>query len=236
MTTDALPTVFVPGLFCTPRLYADQLPALWQIGPVSVADHRRDDSIAGIAQRLLDWAPPRFGLVGISMGGYVALEVMRRAPERVDRLALLCTSARPDTPEQTQKRRGQIASAREGHFDEVVDDTFPLLFAPSRGQDDALHRLVRTMADETGVDGFVRQQTANMGRVDSRPHLAAIRCPTLVLAGADDQLIPPEMATELANAIPGARHVQLPDCGHLACLDRPDEVTRALLALWRDRA
>jgi pimeloyl-ACP methyl ester carboxylesterase len=230
-----LPTVLVPGLFCSPRLYAEQLPALWRLGAVTVADHRRGVSIEAMARRLLANAPRRFRLAGLSMGGYVALEVLRQEPERVERLALLCTSARADTPVQTQKRHAQIEMAKGGRLDQVVDDMFPLLFSKERQDDAAMHRLVRTMADETGTDAFVLQQTALMGRIDSRSHLAAIACPTLVLAGEDDQVMPMETSVEMAEAIPGARLVTVPRCGHLATLDRPEEVTDALVALWQEK-
>src|SRR5215831_573988 len=112
----SLPVVLVPGLASTPLLYAEQIPALWRSGPVTIADHSRDDSMAGIARRLLDAAPPRFALAGLSMGGYVALETLRQAPDRVVKLALLDTTARPDAPEQTQARRAQMDLARGGRY------------------------------------------------------------------------------------------------------------------------
>src|SRR5579864_5712431 len=177
---DALPTVLIPGLLCTPRLYAEQLSALWRFGPVTVADHTRDDSVAGIARRLLAAAPPRFVLIGLSMGGYTAFEVMRAAPERVARLALLDTSARPDLPEQGERRRSQIALARDGRFAEAIAPLFPLWVHPSHRADATLRSLVEGMAEETGPAAFVRQMTAIMTRPDSRSDLAAIRCPTLV--------------------------------------------------------
>src|SRR6185436_3376359 len=105
---EPLPTVLIPGLLCTPRLYAEQLPSLWRFGSVTVADHTRDDSMPGIARRILAQAPPKFALIGLSMGGYVAFEVQRQAPERVAKLALLDTTARPDAPEQTEQRKRQI--------------------------------------------------------------------------------------------------------------------------------
>jgi pimeloyl-ACP methyl ester carboxylesterase len=227
---EALPIVMVPGLLCTPRLYFEQLPALWRFGPVLVADHTRDDSMSGIVRRILAQAPPRFGLIGLSMGGYVAFELLRRAPSRVAKLALLDTTARPDLPEQTEQRSLQIAMATSGRFAEIPALLFPKFVAASRHGDDALRTIVETMAADVGPQAFVRQQTAIMNRVDSRPGLAAIRCPTLVIVGEKDMLTPPDRAAEMVAAIPGARHVVIPDSGHLSTLEQPDAVTRALTA------
>jgi pimeloyl-ACP methyl ester carboxylesterase len=225
---EALPTVLVPGLLCTPRLYAEQIPALWRFGSVVVADHTRDDSMSGLARRLLAEAPPRFALVGLSMGGYVAFEVQRQAPDRVAKLALLDTSARPDLPEQSEQRRRLIELAQGGRFGQIAGMLFPRFVAASHQGDKALEAIVQTMAEDTGAEAFVRQQTAIIQRVDSRPGLAAIRCPTLVVVGADDALTPPERAAEIAAGIPGARQVVVPDCGHLSTLEQPQAVTRAL--------
>lgn len=226
----SLPTVLIPGLLCTPRLYAEQIPKVWRFGAVTVADHTRDDSMGGIARRILAEAPPRFALIGLSMGGYVAFEVERQAPDRVAKLALLDTTARPDAPEQTEQRKRQIEMARNGRFDGIAQLLFPRFVAAARHGDRALQAVVRTMADDTGPEAFVRQQTAIMNRVDSRPGLAAIRCPTLVLVGADDVLTPPDRAAEMAAAIPGARQVVVPACGHLSPLEQPQAVTDALVA------
>lgn len=230
--TETLPTVLIPGLFLTPRLYSEQLPTLWRFGPVMVADHRRDDSMAAIARRILAEAPPRFALVGLSMGGYVALEVLRQAPARVARLALLDTTARPDTPEQSERRRTQIALAEKGRLAEIVDLQFPMLVHRSRHGDAALRRLVRQMAEETGPEAFIRQQTAIMNRPDSRGDLARIGCRTLVLVGDGDEITPPDRAEEMAAAIPDARLVVVPECGHLSTMERPEAVAQAL-AEWR---
>jgi pimeloyl-ACP methyl ester carboxylesterase len=225
---DALPVVLVPGLLCTPRLYFEQLPALWRCGPVTVADHTRDDSMTGIARRLLAHAPPRFALIGLSMGGYVAFELLRQARERVAKLALLDTQARPDTPEQTENRKRQIDIARSGRLGEIAELLFPKFVAASRQSDAALRAIVRTMAEETGAEAFARQQIANMNRVDSRPGLAAIACPTLVVVGEHDELTPPDRAAEMAAAIPDAQHIVVPDCGHLSTLEQPQVLARAL--------
>ena len=222
--------MLVPGLLCSARLYAAQLPALWRFGPVTVADHTRDASMAGIARRILAAAPPRFALVGLSMGGYISFEIMRQAPERVARLALLDTLALPDTPETSAARRTQMALAGEGRLGAVVENLFPRLVHPARHGDRALRSLIDAMAADVGSAGYLRQQQANIGRADSRPTLAAIGCPTLVLVGEQDVLTPPERALEIAGSIRGAQLVRLADCGHLSTLERPDEVTQALSA------
>src|SRR5215831_16641196 len=174
-----LPVVLVPGLNCSARLYADQIPALWRFGPVTVADHTRDDSMDAIARRILDDAPPRFALAGLSMGGYIALTIVLQAPERVVKLALLDSSARPETPEQTERRKPQIALAQAGRFAEVPALQFPVFVHRDRQNDTALRARVRAMAEETGAEAFLRQQHAIMTRADARPLLKSIRCPTL---------------------------------------------------------
>ncbi len=227
--TDSLPIVLVPGLNCSARLYAEQIPALWRFGPVSVADQRRDESIAGIARRILAAAPPRFALAGLSMGGYIAFEIMRQAPHRVFKLALLDTGAGPETAEQTERRRHRIALTKAGRFAEAVDMHFPVVVHRDRHGDAALKRLVRAMAEEIGPEAFLRQQQAIIDRPDSRPGLAAIACPTLMLVGDGDVLTPPAQAQEIVAGIPGARLVIVPECGHLSTLERPQAVTQALV-------
>ena len=226
--TEALPTVLVPGLNCSPRLYAGQIPALWRFGAVMVADHTRDDTLPAIARRILAAAPPRFALAGLSMGGYISFEIMRQAPQRVAKLALLDTGARAETPEQTKMRLPRIELARQGRMTEVADSLFPLLVHRDRAGDEALKRLVRTMAEETGAAAFLRQQRAIIARPDSRPGLAAISCPTLVLVGDGDEATPPALSREIAAGISGSRLVVVPQCGHLSTLERREAVTGAL--------
>lgn len=225
----SMPILLIPGLACSARLYAEQIPALWRFGPVSIANHTGGDSIAGIARRILEDAPFRFALAGLSMGGYIAFEIMRQAPERVLRLALLDTSARPDRPEQSDRRDQQIELARSGRYLEVLDLLFPLLVHRNRHQDEGLKAIVRIMATETGAEVFIRQQTALKARPDARPLLSGIRCPTLVLVGEGDELTPPKVAEEIAEGIPGARLAVVPDCGHLSTLEKPDAVNEALV-------
>ena len=227
---ESLAVVLVPGLNCSPRLYAPQIPELWRFGPVMVANHTRDDTMAAIAMRILDAAPPRFALAGLSMGGYIALEIVRQAAHRVARLALLDTGSRADLPEASEKRRRNIAAAQAGRFDEIISAQFPLYVHPGRANDAALKSDYLAMCHDVGPQAYVRQQKAIMHRVDSRPLLPTIRCPTLVLVGEQDEATPPALSEEMATAIPGARLVTVPVCGHLATLERPEAVTQALVA------
>jgi pimeloyl-ACP methyl ester carboxylesterase len=231
---DCLPVLCIPGLACSPRLYAEQVPRLWEFGPVSIGQHGLHHTMADIARSILANAPPRFALIGLSMGGYVSFEILRQAPDRVAKLALLDTSARPDTPEQSANRRVQIERAANTPLTTIVDAMFPRLVHATRRGDERLRGLFRQMAEETGATGFIRQQTAILGRPDSRPDLGAIRCPTLVLVGEGDQLTPPPIAAEIAQGITGARLVQIAGAGHASTLEEPEQVTDALVHWMRD--
>jgi pimeloyl-ACP methyl ester carboxylesterase len=227
--SDDLPTVLIPGLNCSARLYVEQIPPLWRFGPVTVADHTRDDTIAAIARRILAAAPPRFALAGLSMGGYIAFEMVRQAPQRVAKLALLDTGARPEAPERTAVRKPLIDLASSGRFAEITDLQFPLLVHESRHGDAALKAAVRAMNQEIGAEAYLRQQQAIVGRADARPMLATIKCPTLVLVGDSDGLTPPALAREMAAGIHGSRLVVVPECGHLATMERPQAVNKAMV-------
>ena len=229
----SLPIVLIPGLNCSARLYGEQIPALWRFGPVTVADHTRDDSMRSIANRILGAAPPLFALAGLSMGGYIAFEIMRQAPQRVVKLALLDTGARAESAEQTERRKAAIEKAKTGRFVEVAEDAFSFFVHPDRHADVALRTLVKTMAEDIGAEAYLRQQGAIIGRPDSRPSLAAIACPTLVLVGEQDKGTPPEFAREIAAAIRGSRLVVVPACGHLSTIERPEAVTEAMMAWMR---
>jgi pimeloyl-ACP methyl ester carboxylesterase len=224
--------VFLPGLLNDGRLWQAQIDGLAGIADCTVGDltgsRNHADTIAALAASVLEQAPSaRFALAGLSMGGYVALEVMRQAPERVIALALLDTSARPDTPQATEGRRAAMTLS-ETDFPAVIAALLPKLMLPAHARDQALAKTFTAMALDVGAEGYRRQQAAIIGRIDSRPFLGAIACPTLVLCGADDAVTPPELHEELAAAIPGARMHVVPDCGHLSALERPTAVTEAL--------
>jgi pimeloyl-ACP methyl ester carboxylesterase len=221
--------VLVPGLLCDGLLWEAQIEALGGHAACWVADHTRSDAMAGVAAGVLREAPfERFALAGLSMGGYVALEMVRQAAHRVTRLALLDTSARADTPEQLEKRKGLIDLARRGRFIGVTQALLPLLLHRARLNDEKLVDTVKEMARNIGKDAFIRQEHAIMSRADSLPLLPMIGCPTLVLCGRQDVLTPLERHEEIADAIPGASLHIVDDCGHLSTLEQPAAVSGAL--------
>ncbi len=223
------PIVLIPGLLCTAEVFAPQVAALWPYGPVTIANTLEGESMAEIARNILASAPPRFALGGISMGGYLSFEILRQAPQRVIKLALLDTTARPDTPEQTAQRKAMLEGARAGRFETLASAALKAMLHPAHQNDPALGALNFRMAQAVGVEGFARQTAAIIARPDSRPGLAAIAVPTLMLVGEDDPLTPPDRAQEIAAAIPQARLVVIPDCGHSATLEQPEAVSRALV-------
>jgi pimeloyl-ACP methyl ester carboxylesterase len=230
-----VPLVLVPGLLCDRELWAPQIEDLADTAAAWIPDTTRHESFRDMAAALLSEAPPgTFALAGLSMGGYLALEVVRQAPQRVRALALLDTNARADTPERRQSRLDFIALAERGRFLGVTDALLPLLVHPDRLGDAALVATIKRMAKAIGPQAFIRQERAIMGRIDSRPHLGSIRCPTLVLCGREDRLTPLENHVEMADAIPGARLEVIDDCGHLSTLERPDAVNAAMRA-WLAR-
>lgn len=225
------PVVMVPGLNCSARVYAQQIPALWQFGPVQIADHRRGNSMAAIAGSILEAAPPRFALVGFSMGGYIALEILRQARDRVSKLALLDTAAAADRPDQTEKRNRNIQLTREGKTAEREEALWPLLVHESRLNDEAIRSVVKEMHQETGSEAYINQQTAIMNRADSRTLLPQLQMKTLIVVGDSDQLTPPAAAKEMHELVAGSKLDVIPNCGHMSTLERPDRVTK-LLVEW----
>ncbi len=223
--------VVVPGLLCDAELWAHQTRYLADIADCQVADVSRSDTVEDMATAVLANAPDRFALAGLSMGGYVCHAIMRRAPERVTKLALLDTSARADTPEQSKRRRLLISMSDVGKFRGVTDRLLPLLIAPHRLDDEALTTRVKEMAERIGADAFYRQQNAIMARPDSLAQMANYDLPTLIACGRDDALTPVDLHEEMAAATPGARLALVEECGHLSTMEQPQAMT-ALLRQW----
>ncbi len=224
--------VMLPGLLNDQRLWAQQATDLAGEREVRIADLTRDDSISAMARRVLDEAPPLFALAALSMGGYVAFEIMRQAPERVLRLALFDTMASLDSAERAATRRGLLQLAHRGRFIGVSPQLMPRLIHP-RWLASHVSATVQQMAVAVGKEGFIRQQQAIIDRTDSLPLLAEIRVPTLIVVGADDQLTPVAEARLMHERIAGSRLEILPECGHLPPLEMPER-TLALLREWLD--
>ena len=173
--------------------------------------------------------PERFALAGLSMGGYVSFEILRQAPERVTRLALLNTKATLDPPELLKKRRGLIELAQKGKFKGMHPTFLEQWVDPSNAG--RIGEEVMAMTKRVGRDAFIRQQTAILNRPDSIPTLAAIRQPTLIVVGESDQPTPPDEALKMAAGIANAKLLRLKNCGHLSAMEKPEEVNAALRAL-----
>jgi pimeloyl-ACP methyl ester carboxylesterase len=222
------PILMIPGLNATARVFQDQMETLWRFGPVMIADHRQGSTVSAIAEAVLRDAPPRFALGGFSMGGYVALEIMRRAPERVTTLALIDTSARPDTPEASDNRRRGIELARAGKLDLAAAGTYPNAVHPNNVENIGLKAIHMEMARATGAEAYIRQQEAIISRPDSRPDLVNIKVPTMIVVGDHDKITPPDVAAEMARAIPGAWLVPIEMAGHLTVLEEAQQVNTAM--------
>jgi pimeloyl-ACP methyl ester carboxylesterase len=227
----AAPTVlFLPGLLEDADGFRTQIDSIGSRATCLVADLTRSETMAALAKDALAQAgdAERLSVVAHSMGGYVALEVMRQAPARVERLALLNTNARADSPEATDNRK-RLMGLSEKDFPAVISTLMPKLLHEEHRNDTGIVGTITEMALATGRDAFLRQQRAIIRRIDSRPHLAAIRCPTLVVAAREDALMPVEMLEEVARGIPFGRLAIVERCGHMSMLERPAHVSKLLI-------
>jgi pimeloyl-ACP methyl ester carboxylesterase len=231
------PLLLVPGLLCSPRLYAAQIANLSEVAEVVVPDWRKAplaifDTWEKTARWVLDQMPARnFALAGLSLGGMIAVEIMQIAADRVTRLALLDTGMRAQTPAEQAIRRARIRLADEGHFELVLGLQMSRFLPAYRLPDKALVDEVMAMCTETGVDIYKRQEALAAVRVDRRPDLPKIKCPTVVVCGRDDAATPLFMSEEIAAAIKGSELVVIEQCGHLITMEKPDE-TNAILRRW----
>ena len=220
--------VLLPGLLNTRRVFEQQIEALSDIADCIVPELWHHGTIGAMAETALAAAPPSFALAGFSMGGYVSFEILRRAAQRVERLALIDTQAAADSAETTARRRGLLEQTKIGRFHGVQRTLLPQLVHRNHVSDAAVSQPIFDMAQEIGAEGFVREQLAIIARVDSRPLLVDIDVPTVVIIGRQDQVTPLPRSEEMAADIATSRLVVLEDCGHMSPLEKPAEVTAAL--------
>ena len=229
---------FFPGLLCDADLFTEQTKALQAAGYATVvADFsaaHQESFDAMVIDALAD-LPDRFSLVALSMGGYAAMKVLELAPQRVERLALLDTNVRADTPEASARRRGLLELADKGNFKGVTPRLLPLYLHKSRLDDTALTERVMRMAEGLGPEVFRRQQTAILNREDQRARLAGFHKPVLALCGREDQVTPLFLSEEIAELAPQGELVVIESCGHLSTMERPAEVNEALRS-WLQRS
>lgn len=228
------PIVLVPGLNCTAECYAGQIPALWQFGTVTIPDHKRGSTMAEIAAAILRDAPPTFALAGFSLGGYIVFEMLRQAPERITRLALIDTMARLDTPDRLLKRHDAIRLAQAGKLRQLVTANYPDSVHPAHADHPEIRDISIRMALANGPEVYVNQQQAIIGRPDSSPDLPNIRVPTTVIVGEADAITPPSDAHSMADAIPDARLITIAGAGHMSPTEQPAAVAAALVG-WLSR-
>lgn len=221
-----LPIVFAPGMMCDARLFRDQAAILGADRAVSVAGFSNDDAIAAMAGRLLDGAPARFYLAGLSMGGIVAFEAWRQAPDRIAGLALINTTPFADSSARHDVRMSQMQRVREGQLKTVVmEELKPNYLAAPHKHDRALLDEIYGMAERLGPEAFLRQTKALMARSDSTNTLNSITCPTLIIAGEEDEVCPPELHEIMYQGIHGSTYSVINSCGHLSTMESPAQVT-----------
>ncbi|WP_282608141.1 alpha/beta fold hydrolase [Pelagibius sp. Alg239-R121] len=236
MTTSTESLVFLPGLICDHALWREQMIAFSTQFDCRVADLTGSETVGEMAQSVLSDSPPRFNLAALSMGGYVAFEILRQAPERVAKLALLNTKARPDSKDETTRRKELLSAVGVGNFKGATGRLLPLFIHEDRLSDEDLTAEIEQMAERVGKDAFVRQQKAILSRPDSRPGLSRISCPTLVIGSRQDRLTPVDCHEEIAEGIPGSELIIIEDCGHLSPMEHPDRVTEELQGLFSESA
>ena len=221
--------VLIPGLLNTSALFNSQVNELGSYFNFTIADHTQFETISQIAEDILNHqTPDYFVLGGLSMGGYIAMEIMRQAPERVRGLLLMNTSARSDTPEQTQRRHAFMKISQTGRFKGVTKHLIPNLIHANAMDNPLITNVIMDMAQEVGREAFIRQQTAIINRIDSRHSLKRVTCPACVVVGDSDKLTPPEKAYEMAQTLPLAELHVIENCGHLSALEHPGEISEII--------
>ena len=219
------------GLLCDSEIWAYLTEQLSDIAQIRLAETQQDDNLSAMAKRLLNSAPPRFAYAGFSMGGYLGFELLRQAPHRIDKLALLSTTAQPDTAEHIQLREMFIELTQQNNFEQAVNRNLTLFLTPPFNNDPQLRNTLQSMAKRIGPQAYIRQLNLIINRPDSRPLLRDIKIPTSIICGREDQLTPITKHQEIAMQITHAQLHVINNARHFIILEQP-QVVADILRNW----
>lgn len=222
------PLLLLPGTLCDEQLWESQVAGLADIADVSVGNLTNENSIEGLAQAVLAKAPSKFSLAGLSLGGIVALEIMRVAPERVNKLALLSSNPFPPKPEQQEMWDTFIEMTENDQFIEVTKDYLLPVLVHDKNRSEQMNNTIIEMAENIGSKAYINQLKAVMNRADQTSILSTISCPTIVMVGEKDIVCPVKMTEYMADTIPSAKMVVIKNAGHLVTMEKPVEVTKSM--------
>ncbi len=220
--------VMIPPMLCDARVFAEQIRDLSYDHAVMFAPATRGERMEEIASQILTWAPSKFALAGAGMGGMIAMEVLRRAPDRVTRIALISTNPQADTPEAAAAREPQIIAARAGRWDDVLQHEINSTWMAPTADKVEIVRLLNHMGQAMGPEVYVRQARAMQRRKDQQLTMRKIRQPTIVICGRHDGQYPVKRHEFLAELIPYAELDVIEQAGYLPTLEAPDVVSDAL--------
>lgn len=224
-----IPLVLLPGTLCDARLWQYQLRSLDDIADITVGDLSRHDTIKDLAEDVLSEAPKEFILAGLSLGGIVALEIMRIAPERVLKLALLDTNPFPPRIEQRSTWDRYFEMIANNQFMDITKEhLLPVLIHPDKQKDKEVVSVILQMAEKVGEKAYINQLKAVMNREDQRTILPSIKCPTMIIVGKEDHICPVHMSEYMAATVPNAKIEIIENAGHLVTLEQPEKVSRHL--------